>query len=386
MLKQRKVSRFRMEPTPRQSDELLRMAGTARFVWNWALARCQTFYRQNQKSLPQGQLSNELTELKSQELWLSDFDSQSLQQVLQNLSQAYRNHFNPKMRSGFPKFKTKRDLRQSFRIPQRVVVREEKVYVPKLGWVNLRQSQAIAGETKSATFKRTATGKWYVTLVSEFEVSEGKQTVTRVVGGDLGLETYLTLSDGTENPRFLRQYAKKLRRAQRHLSRKVKGSRNRAKARLRVAKVYERIANLRSNFSHQLTHKLMQYRALCLENLSILGLARTKLAKSMLDAAFGEVVRQWKYKSVWNGTYALQADRFFPSTQICSECGYQNQNLNLSDREWICPTCETKHRRDHNAARNLEDEGRRQLVAMGILETRNACGQCVRPAMVGNAG
>jgi transposase len=118
MLKQPKVYKFRMEPTPRQSDELWRMAGTARFVWNWALARCQTFYRQNQKSLPQGQLSNELTELKSQEPWLYDFDSQSLQQVLQNLSQAYRNHFNRKMRSGFPKFKTKRDPRQSFRIPR----------------------------------------------------------------------------------------------------------------------------------------------------------------------------------------------------------------------------------------------------------------------------
>jgi putative transposase len=105
-----------------------------------------------------------------------------------------------------------------------------------------------------------------------------------------------------------------------------------------------------------------------------------------LRFGFGEVVRQCKYKALWNGTYALEADRFFPSTQICSECGYQNQNLNLSDREWICPACETKHRRDHNAAQNLEDEGVRQLVAMGILETKNACGQRVRPTMVGNAG
>jgi putative transposase len=329
MWKQRKGYKFRMEPSALQCDELLRMAGTARFVWNWALARCQTFYRQNQKSIPQGQLSQELTEFKSQEPWLYDFDSQSLQQVLQNLRQAYRNHFNPKMRSGLPKFKTKKDPRQSFRIPRRVVVREEKVYVPKLGWVKIRQSQPIDGETKSATLKRTATGQWYVTLVSEFEVAEGKQPVTRVVGGDLGLETYLTLSDGTEveNPRFLRQYAKKLRRAQRQLSRKEKGSRNRGKARLRVAKVYERIANRRRNFSHQLTHQLMQYPALCLEDLSILGLAKPKLAKAMLDAAFGELLRQWKYKSVCNGTYALEADRFFPSTQICSACGYQNQNL-----------------------------------------------------------
>jgi len=389
MLKQRKAYQFRMEPTDLESDELLRMAGTPRFVWNWALYRCQTFYRQNKKSIPPSQLSRELTEFKSQQPWLYDFDSQSLQQVLENLRQAYRNHFNPKMRSGFPKFKTKKNPRQSFRIPQRVVVREGKVYVPKLGWVKIRQSQPIEEATKSATFKRTATGQWYVTLISEFEVSEGKQPVTQVVGGDLGLETFLTLSDGTppiENPRFLRQYAKRLRRAQRHLSRKQKGSRNRAQARLGVAKVYERVANLRSNFCHQLTHQLMQYPAVCLEDLSILGLAKTKLAKSMLDAAFGEVIRQWKYKSVWNGTYALQADRFFPSTQLCSACGYQNPKLRLCDREWICPGCETQHRRDQNAAQNLEDEGIRQLVAMGRIETVNACGRYVRPAVAGHVG
>jgi len=388
MLKQRKAYKFRMEPTDLESDELLRMAGTDRFVWNWALDRCQTFYQANKKGISQSQLSNELTELKAKQPWLYDFDSQSLQQVLRKLQQAYKNHFNPRMRAGFPKFKTKKNPRQSFRIPQRVVVREGKVYVPKLGWVRIRQSQPVAGETKSATFKHTATGKWYVTLVSEFEVSECKQPVTRVVGGDLGLETYLTLSDGTEveNPRFLRQYAKKLRRAQRHLSRKVKGSRNRAKARLRVAKVHERVAHLRSDFSHQLSHKLMRYPAVCLEDLSILGLAKTKLAKSMLDAAFGEVIRQWRYKSVWNGRYALQADRFFPSTQICSECGYQNQDLNLSDREWIYPGCESKHRRDQNAAHNLEEEGRRQLVAMGLIETQNACRRHIRPTTVGNVG
>ena len=378
-----------MQPTALESDELVRMASTDRFVWNWALHRCQTFYQEHKQGISPSQLSNQLTELKAQQPWLYDFDSQSLQQVLRKLQQAYQNHFNPKMRTGFPKFKTKKNPRQSFRIPQRVVVREAKVYVPKLGWVKLRQSQPIAGESKSATFKRTPTGKWYVTLVSEFEICEGQQPVTQVVGGDLGLETFLTLSDGTpplENPRFLRQYAKKLRRAQRHLSRKQKGSRNRAKARLRVAKVYERVANLRSNFCHQLTHSLMRYPALCLEKLSMLGLAKTKLAKSMLDAAFGEVIRQWKYKSVWHGSYALEADRFFPSTQLCSACGYRNQKLTLSDREWICPGCETQHRRDQNAAQNLEDEGIRQLVAMGRIETLNAWGQHVRPAMAGNAG
>src|SRR5215469_3376462 len=393
MSKQRKVFKFRMEPTAVQSDELLRMTGTARFIWNWALDRCQTFYKENKKGISQSQLSSELTALKNKERWLYNFDSQSLQQVLKNLKQAYENHFHPKMLSGFPKFKTKKNSKQSFRIPQRVVLKNGGVYVPKLGWVKVRQSQAIDGQTKSATFKRTATGKWYVTLVTEFDLPENKVpvAVAEVAGGDLGLGTYLTLSDGLEidNPRFHRQYAKKLRRAQRRLSRKLKGSRNRNKARIRVATVYERIANLRSNFSHQLTHRLMQYPALCLENLSILGLTKTKLAKSMLDAAFRQVLQQWKYKSVWNGTYALQAERLFPSTQLCSHCRYQNKNLGLSDREWLCPECKVKHRRDHNAAQNLREEGIRQLVAMGILETQNACGQPIRLAtasMPGEAG
>jgi len=389
MSKHRKVYKFRMEPTALQSDELLRMAGTARFIWNWALDRCQTFYKENKKGIPQSQLSSELTALKGRQPWLYDFDSQSLQQVLKNLKQAYENHFNPKVRSGFPKFKTRKNPKQSFRIPQRVVLNHESVYVPKLGRVKVRQSQQIGGQTKSAVFKRTATGKWFVTLTTEFDLPEYKVPVAaaNVVGGDLGLGTYLTLSNGVEieNPGFVRQYARKLRRAQRQLSRKIKGSRNRYRARMKVAKVYERMANLRTNFSHQLTHRLMQYPALCLENLSIQGLAKTKLAKSMLDAAFGQVIEQWKYKSLWNGTHALQADRFFPSTQLCSHCGYQNQNLSLSDREWICPECNTKHRRDFNAAQNLREEGIRQLVAMGIIETQNACGQHIRLATASNA-
>jgi len=201
MSKQRKVYKFRMEPTSLQSDELLRMAGTARFIWNWALDRCQTFYKENKKGIPQSQLkkgipqsqlSSELTALKGQQPWLYDFDSQSHQQVLKNLKQAYENHFNPEMRSGFPKFKTRKNPKQSFRIPQRVVLNDESVYVPKLGWVKIRQSQQIEGQTRSAVFKRTATGKWFVTLTAEFDLPEYKVPVAAadVVGGDLGLGTY----------------------------------------------------------------------------------------------------------------------------------------------------------------------------------------------------
>src|SRR5262249_21380640 len=141
MSKQRKVYKFRMEPTALQSDELLRMAGTAPFILDLALGRWQTFFKGNKKGISQSPLSSERTALKGQQPWLYDFDSQSLQQVLKNLKQAYENHFNPKMRSGFPKFKTKKNPKQSFRIPQRVVLNDESVYVPKLGWVKIRQSQ-----------------------------------------------------------------------------------------------------------------------------------------------------------------------------------------------------------------------------------------------------
>jgi putative transposase len=380
-----------MEPTTREQDELLRMAGTDRFVWNWALDRCQRFYKVNKQGMPWSQLSNELTALKWEQPWLYDFDSQSLQQVLGKLRQAFSNHFNRKMGAGFPKFKTKKNTQQSFRIPQRVKLKDGKVYVPKLGWVAVRQSRDIEGETKSATFKRTATGKWFVSLVSEFEHVEclPKVTAEQVTGGDRGLNTYLTLSDGREVsvPKFFGANAKRLRRAQRQMSHKVKGSRNRAKARIAVAKVHERISNLRSNFAHQLTHLLVKkYPALCLENLSVAGLAKTKLAKSMLDVAFGETVRQWKYKSLWNNVHALQADRFFPSTRLCSKCGYKNDSLSLRDREWTCPGCKTHHRRDFNAALNLRTEGLKQLVASGYVETLNDCGQDVSLATASSLG
>ena len=389
--KQRRVYKFRMEPTADEVQKLLCQAGASRLVWNLALDCCQTFYKQNHKGISPSQLSAELTKFKTSRPWMYDFDSQALQQVLKNLYQAYRNHFNPKMRAGFPKFKTKKNTKQSFRIPQRVVVENDKVYVPKIGWIKIRQSREIDGETKSATFKRTATGRWFVTLVSEFELTEclPKVTPEQVYGGDLGLNTYLTLSDGTDIqvPKFYRRYAKKLRRAQQKMCRRVKGSRNRAKALFAVSRVHERIANIRGDFAHQLTHGLViKYPALCLENLSIEGLAKTKLAKSMLDAAFGETVRQWKYKSLWNNTHAVQADRFFPSTKLCSECGYKNNNLTLSDREWTCPSCETRHSRDGNAALNLKAEGIRILVASGHVETLNDCGQCVSLTKVSNTG
>ena len=250
--------------------------------------------------------------------------------------------------------------------------------MPSVGWVRIRQSQAIELATKSATFKRTASGHWFVTLVAEFAMPAAKVSIRpdQAVGFDMVLEPphFLVGSDGGEvgAPRHYRARERKLRRAQRQLSRARQGSRNREKARRRVAQIQERTANLRQEFLHQLSHLIvMTWSVICFADLSLKTLARTKHAKSWLDAAFEELLHQVEYKALWNRKHFVQVDRFFPSTKLCSECGYKNDELSLSDREWTCPGCRTHHLRDWNAAQNVRGEGLR-IVAEGHPETENA--------------
>ena len=295
-LRCRKAYRFRLEPVGSQGLELERTASVSRFIYNWGLDRCQTYYQANGKSLAWSQLSRELTELKHTESWLYDFDSQMLQQALANLKQAYVNFFAG--RAKFPKFKKKKSARQSFRIPQRVKVSDGYVYIPTMGKVKLRQSEVLELPTKSATFKRTAVGHWFVTLVAEFEMPAAKVPIReeKVVGLDAVLQppNYLVGSDGSAvpAPRYYRRMERKLRRAQRHLSRCQKPSHHRSQAKLHVARVQERIANLRKEFVHQLSHNLVQrWDVVCVEDLNLKSLAKTKQAKSWLDASFGELFR-----------------------------------------------------------------------------------------------
>jgi putative transposase len=385
-MSERKVFKFKLEPTAEQEQQLNRFAGARRFVYNWGLERCKAYYREAGKGISWKQLSEELTALKSQPgfEWLQEMDSQALQQALADLKQAFANLFAKRAR--YPHFKSRKERRQSFRIPQRVKVEDGRVSVPKIGWIKIRQSQPVDCPTKSATFKRDACGHWFVTLVAEFELSEREAPKVRledVAGGDAGLNTFLTLSDETEidNPRFYRAAERKLRRAQRRLSRRQKGSRNRAEARIEVAKVHRDIANKRADFTHKLSFSLIcSFLALSFESLNTRGLARTKLAKSVLDAAWGMFFRQVGYKGRWYYRHVVFVGQFFPSTKLCSECGHVNENLTLSDREWDCPSCGVHHHRDKNAAKNLQREGFRILVAAGHAETRNACGADVRLA------
>src|SRR5215510_8195928 len=295
---EQKVYRFRIDPTTRQEAALSRYAGARRFVFNWTLARRKETYEQTGKSISWSGLSAELTGLKSKPgfEWLKEIDSQLLQQALADCKRAFDNFFQK--RAGFPKFKKKHSAQQSFRIPQRVKLEDGRVYVPKIGWVAIRQSQVVDLPLKRATFKREATGKWHVSLAVEFDLPDLHKPAIETetaIGIDIGFDRFATDSDGgvVENPRFFRKAERKIKRASRRLSGCKKGSANRAKARRALAREYEK----------------------------------------------------------------LPLDRFFPSSKLCSSCGHLLDELPLFVREWDCPGCGAHHDRDVNAAINIKKAG-----------------------------
>ncbi len=371
----RKGYKFRIDPTTAQAPGFVRMAGARRWVWNWALDRRIQHYVAHKTTLSVTALCAEITELKRRPAtaWLREIDSQALQQAIRDLDGAFQSFFARRAR--FPRFKSKKTDPLRFRVPQRVQVKNGRVYVPKIGWVRMRQSRPIEGLPKSATFKRDPLGRWFICLVTEFELPDippPPADPERVVGADAGLTDFLVLSDGTRisAPRFFRKGEQKLRRAQRHLSRCQRGSRRQGIARRRVALLHQKIANRRRDFLHKASTTLTrQHDAICLDALSLRGLARTKLAKSVLDAGLGEFHRMLEYKARWYGTHAVVIDRWFPSSRLCGACGAIHDALTLSDRTWTCE-CGAQHDRDLNAARNIRTEGLRLLnVAVGHPET-----------------
>jgi putative transposase len=257
--------------------------------------------------------------------------------------------------------------------------------VPKLGPVGIRQSQPVDGDTKSATFKRDATGNWDVTLVSEFTLPDTvlpQADPLRLVGIDLGYEDFAVLSDGEriQCPRFFRKAERKLRRAQRVLSRREKGSRRRLRAKHTVSLVHRKTVDQRKDFLHKLTTGLVvKYEGICVEDLNVAALAKTKLrghSKSVLDASLGEFRRQLTYKAIWNRRQVAVIDRWHPSSKTCHTCGAINDALTLADRSWTC-VCGVCHDRDLNAALNILAEGLK-ILAAGHADS-NARGAGVRP-------
>ena len=386
--------RYRLNPTAEQESQFGRFAGARRFVWNWALNRKREHFQQTGRALSFAALCAELTILKQQPAtaWLRDMDSQSLQQALRDLDSAYGHFFRRVRRGakkkGFPKFKSRKTDMPRFRIPQRVVLIDSFVSVPKIGLVKLVLHRPLEGVTKGATFKREACGHWYISLVVEQQLAPKVDRPVRThVGIDVGLKTLAVLSTGKAiaNPRWYRTQARKLRRAQKALSRKVKGSRNRGKARVVVARLHQKTRNQRNDFLHKLSTNLIQHNDLVsIEDLNVRGLAKTKLSKSVLDAGWGLFRAMLEYKADRADVHLIVIGRFFPSSKTCGACGLVNADLTLADRAWTC-TCGVQHDRDLNAARTIDREGVRlfeHLVAAGCAETQNACGDVVSPVVL----
>ena len=389
-MRARKTFRFRIEPSAEQREALARNAGARRWVWNWALGRKKEYYREHKVGLSTSVLKAELPILKRnpETAWLAQADAQSLQEAVRDLDRAFKNFFARRAR--FPRFKSRKRDELRFRISQRVAVADGAVLIPKIGSVRIRQSQKVDGETRSATFKQGATGHWHVTVVTEFTLPNAALPAVNpanVIGIDMGLHDFVVLSNGERvpAPKFFRKAQRKLRRAQRAFSRREKASARRLRAKHQVALVYRRIVNQRKDFLHKLTTDLVEkYEGICIEDLNVKGLVRTKLAKSMTDAAFGEFIRQLKYKTIWNRRQLAVNDRWYPSSKVCHVCGAVNRALTLADRTWTCG-CGAHLDRDLNAALNIRSEGLKILTA-GHAESINARGPDVRLPQLGAAG
>lgn len=380
--------KYRVEPTPSQEHSFVQFAGCRRFVWNWALSRKREVYQATGKGIGYNALASELVALKKTNApFLKECHSQVLQQTLIDLDKAFKAFFEERAR--FPRLKSRKRSPHAFRIPQNVSVVDGMVSVPKIGMIKSRLHRLMKGTIKSATIKQESDGHWYVVFVSHVELPDAVPSCDQPCGIDIGLSSFLTLDNGKKinPPKFYRKGQRKLKRIQRRLSRCQKGSKNRVKAKARVARQHHKTANRRADFLHKLSHSLVtRHDTLCAEDLNIAALVKTKLrghSKSWTDAALGSFVRMLEYKSLWNGGQVVKVGQWFPSSKTCHSCQYV-QPLELSDRQWTCAKCDVVHDRDHNAAINILFEGLR-LVTAGSAETLTAFGESLRPATAGGS-
>lgn len=363
-----KAYKYRLLPSEAQKAQLAAYFGCCRFIYNLGLETKIAAYRSAGKSPSYFELTKQLTELKNSGYadWLKDCPSQSLLASLRNLDSAYTQFFKGQ---GFPQFKRRASL-QSIQFPQKVRIEKNKIFFPKLRKVEFIEHRRVgSGLIKTVTITKTASNQYFVSILIDNKKdlpSKKKIKTNTIVGIDMGLKTFATLSDGTQfhAPKFLLEHLKRLRIEQRKLQRKFKKgvkqqSKGYQKQKLVVAKLHEKIANRRKDFLQKTSTAIIkQYDTICLEDLNIKGMMKTNLAKSVVDVSWYEFSRMLEYKASWYGKNIIYIGRFDPSSKICSTCGTINKELKLSDRVWTCK-CGVTHDRDKNAAINIKNFGLR---------------------------
>jgi len=378
-MKQKRAYKYRVYPADEQKQQLSRTFGCCRFVFNWALRKkTDAFYKDNQR-LYYKDLSEALTRLKKQDatVWLSEVSSVPLQQTLRHLDRAFLNFFEG--RGAYPTFKKKCNQQAATFTGNAFIWRDGKITLAKMDKpLDIRWSRPLPDGTKpsSVTISKDCADRYFISVLVEEEI-EHLPASPESIGADLGLKDFVALSSGevVGNPKFFAKDEKKLARAQRRHAKKKKGSKNRDKARRRVARIHARIADRRRDFLHKLSTRLIrENQTICVETLAVKNMVKNHtLAKAIHDVGWSEFVSQLDDKADWYGRTLVKIDRWYPSSKRCFDCGHILDSLTLDVRVWTCPECGVVHDRDINAAKNIH------AVGQTVIE---ACGERVRPGAV----
>ena len=371
--------KIRLYPNVTQATQINKLLGCYRVVYNQCLARKINSYEENKFSENQTTLGyfihHEL--LKDDNfVWLREQNTKVLKQALIDMLNAYKNFFE--RHTGYPKFKSKRDNKQSCRfeigaISKRNVYTDYKLSLANIKNIKFKCSKKYAEylqknklNIKNATLKKLPCGEYYLSILVDGDLTRKVKESHHTVGIDLGIKDFVITSDGEvfDNFHFKKNKSKKLVRLQKQLSRKKTGSNNRNKARIKLAKAYKKISDKKEYYLHQVSNYLIgENQVICMEDLNVSGMLRNhKLANSIQEMNFGEFKRMLEYKANWYGRKIVFVDRFYPSSKTCNHCGYVNKKLKLSDRQWVCPDCGEIIERDYNAALNIRDEGLRLIT------------------------
>jgi putative transposase len=360
-----KVVKVRLYPTNQQKESLAKAFGSCRWLWNRFLALTNETYKETGKGLSRYDLQKQLPSLKKEYEWLGETYSQCLQVVCLNLSRSFINFFEKRV--SFPRFKSKHG-KQSLSYPQNVKINEDMITFPKLGEIYAKIHRSIDGEIKTVTISKNKAEQYYVSILFEDGKEQPKpNTEGKAIGLDMGIKDFCVTSVGSkfDNPRWLEKHERNLRNKQRYLSRKQKGSNNLNKARIKVAKVHNKISRCREDFQHKLSRRIVDENQIVIcENLIIKEMVKNHcLAKSIEQVSWGQFQTMLKYKCEQDGKIYLEIDRFFPSSKTCNNCLNVVDSLPLDLRQWKCSRCKTKHDRDINASKNIRDEGLRILAS-----------------------